>query len=188
VAPGGSSANQVLIRNGFDFETNNSGLGRYTRAVVRTADVFGGAHGTAYMTVNPTLRTTSPNTNQNMITEVSINFQQEQRYFGLWWSAGDPHNVLEFFRHNQLVFDFTTAKVLNFIETHPTIAGHNRAEYFGNPNPQFILQVAPVVTLGNPTHFSISLPTPSTPTRRSIRLFLRMMRRQALRTTIIRSP
>jgi hypothetical protein len=136
VAPGGTSTNQVLIRNGFDFSSDPL-LGRYSRAVVRTADVFGGAHASAYMTVNPTLRTTSPNTNQNLISEVSITFHQEQRYFGLWWSAGDPHNVLEFFRHGQMVFDFTTAKVVNFIDTSATILGHNPADYFGNPNPQF---------------------------------------------------
>jgi hypothetical protein len=135
VAPGGTG-NQVLVRQVINF-SNDSALGSYSPTVVRTADVFGGANGTAYMTVNPTLRTTIGGTAENGIREVTINFNQEQRYFGLWWSAGDPHNVLEFFEHGHLVFDFTTSKVVNFIETSLTISADKRAEYFGNPNSQF---------------------------------------------------
>jgi hypothetical protein len=125
VAPGPSPAPQINIRTAINF-AGQSSIGTYSPAVVRSADSFGGANGTAYMTVHETgLIAGAP-------VQTTITFTSEQRYFGLWWSAGDPHNVLEFFHGTQLLFDFTTAKVITFLDekVNPAI----RADYFGNPN------------------------------------------------------
>jgi hypothetical protein len=78
------------------------------------------------MTVNPTITSGAP-------TQTTITLTSGERYFGLWWSAGDPHNVLEFFSHGTLLFTFTTADVLSFLES-DRVPPERRALYFGNPN------------------------------------------------------
>jgi hypothetical protein len=102
------------------FFANDSSLGSYSPSVTRSADQFGGAHETPYMTVNPS------------IVASTLTLDQQERYFGLWWSAGDTHNELEFFKGGHLLFRFLTADVLAFIRSH-----HLEAQYFGNPNPRF---------------------------------------------------
>jgi len=68
----------------------DSSLGSYDHLLVRSADAFGGAGGKGtYMSVNSNLNAGSNPTTLVLATP--------QRYFGLWWSAGDPNNVLSFY-------------------------------------------------------------------------------------------
>jgi len=100
----------------------NIALGNYDHLLVRSADAFGGAGGKGtYMSVN-----TSFNAGSNPTT---LTLATPQRYFGLWWSAGDPNNVLSFYSGNTLLETFTTSDVVNFIN-----AQENKSAYFGNPN------------------------------------------------------
>ena len=111
------------------FFENNPAVGVYSPSVTRSADQFGGAKETPYMTVNTTITSGAP-------AQTTITFGSEQRYFGLWWSAGDPHNELDFYKGNTLLFRKVTADVLNFLESDRVQPGL-RSQYFGNPNPGF---------------------------------------------------
>ena len=48
-------------------------------------------------------------------------------YFGFWWSAGDPENVLSFYKGGVLEAQYTTADLLGQLPT----------AYFGNPTTGF---------------------------------------------------
>jgi uncharacterized protein with beta-barrel porin domain len=91
--------------------------GTYNSATVTRADVFGGAGGTGnYLT------TGSPTT---------LMLNAPQRYFGMWWSAGDSNDTLQFYSGTRLLQTFTTADVINYINN---LSAAQRAAYFGNPN------------------------------------------------------
>jgi len=86
---------------------------------IQPADVFGGAGGVGnYFTPSP-LATTATST---------LTLPGAEAYFGLWWSAADASNTLEFFSGGTLLgtFDPTT-----------TLAALG-AGYFGNPTPTFL--------------------------------------------------
>jgi hypothetical protein len=86
----------------------NSSLGSYDHLLVRPADAFGGDGGKGnYMSVNTNIKAGSNPT--------TLTFTQPQRYFGLWWSAGDPNNVLSFYSGSKLLETFRTNDVVNFI-------------------------------------------------------------------------
>jgi len=100
----------------------NSALGSYDHGQIRRADAFGGAGGTGnYLTVNQSI---NPASNPTTLT-----FTAPQRYFGMWWSAGDPNNVLQFYSGSTLVETFRTSDVVNFIN-----GSANKNAFFGNPN------------------------------------------------------
>jgi T5SS/PEP-CTERM-associated repeat protein len=100
----------------------NSGLGSYNHVLIRPADAFGGAGGTGkYLTVNANINAADTSTTLTLATP--------QRYFGLWWSAGDANNVFQFYSGSTLLETFTTNLVVNFINKQP-----NKSAYFGNPN------------------------------------------------------
>ena len=81
-------------------------VGTYGQINVVKANVFGGAGGIGnYVSVGT--------------TPVTLTFTTPQRYFGLWWSAGDPRNVLQFYSGHTLIQTFTTADVVNFINNLP---------------------------------------------------------------------
>jgi hypothetical protein len=77
---------------------------------VNSADVFGGANNSNYTFANDSTQTTL-----NLSTGVS--------YFGMWWSAGDTGNILDFYSGATKIFTFTSS-VLNGLS----------ASYYGNPN------------------------------------------------------
>jgi outer membrane autotransporter protein len=105
----------------FPFAANAS-LGSYDHGQIQLADAFGGADGTGtYLTVKQGINKAS-----NLTT---LTFSAPQRYFGMWWSAGDPNNVLQFFSGTTLLETFKTADVVNFINAQP-----NKTAFSGNPN------------------------------------------------------
>lgn len=63
----------------------------------------------------------------NPTNETTVEFGQQQNYFGLLWSAADRLNVLEFYRDGQFLADYALADFLpHIVTTRP---------YFGNPSP-----------------------------------------------------
>lgn len=46
-------------------------------------------------------------------------------YFGMWWSAGDPANVLTFYNDDQLIAQFTTSSMFG--------SANLSSDYYGNP-------------------------------------------------------
>jgi hypothetical protein len=103
------------------FAGNNT-LGSYDHLLVRSADAFGGAGGKGmYMTVNTSINAGSSPTTLTLATP--------ERYFGLWWSAGDPSNLLSFYSGSTLLQTFRTSDIVNFIN-----AQANKSAFYGNPN------------------------------------------------------
>jgi T5SS/PEP-CTERM-associated repeat protein len=100
----------------------NASLGSYDHLLVRSADAFGGDGGKGkYMSVNSGINAASNPT--------TLTLAKPQRYFGLWWSAGDPNNVLSFYSGGKLLETFRTNDVVNFINKQA-----NKNAYYGNPN------------------------------------------------------
>ena len=92
-----------------------SPIGTYSSgAEIVGPNEFGGAGQTNYVAVGAQRDTTS----------YTLTFAGLQSYFGLYWSAGDANNVLEFFDGGTLVGDFCTATAL----------GPLSSAYLGNPN------------------------------------------------------
>src|SRR5262249_17964966 len=73
------------------------------------------------MTVNTSINKGSQPTTLTLATP--------QRYFGLWWSAGDTNNLLSFYSGSKLIETFRTNDVVNFINAQP-----NKSAFYGNPN------------------------------------------------------
>ena len=89
-------------------------------------DQYGGADGTGkYFDVDT-------NRSGGKQTFSTLNLTTAQSYFGLWWSAGDANNVLEFYSKGNLVERITTADVVSYITKLP-----NKTSYYGNPNSAF---------------------------------------------------
>ncbi len=59
---------------------------------------------------------------------VALNLSSAQAYFGMWLSAADSANQLEFYNGNQLVGAFAATTIISSLAD---------PAYFGNPNPQF---------------------------------------------------
>ena len=77
---------------------------------VNPVDVYGGANNSNYAFSSESTKTTL-----TLSTGVS--------YFGMWWSAGDAGNILDFYSGATKIFTFTSS-VLNGLS----------ASYYGNPN------------------------------------------------------
>jgi len=133
--------------------TNGANLiGTYTAVAptgayipIIAADQYGGAGGSPnqYMYVGKR--------NTNDATTVELDLQTPENYFGFWWSAGDPLNVLQIYSGSVLVATFTTADLTSFLGTSSsqnTITAISGAKYgpggtgtyFGNPTSAFHAQ------------------------------------------------
>ncbi|MEH1866976.1 MAG: hypothetical protein V7K69_18475 [Nostoc sp.] len=101
-----------------------TGVGNYTNTLIVDKDQYGGAGGTGkYFDVD-----TSRSGNKQTVSTLDLT-NNPQSYFGLWWSAGDANNVLEFYSKGSLVERITTADVVSYIAKLP-----NKTSYYGNPN------------------------------------------------------
>ena len=93
--------------------------------IIRAADQHGGAedqYGTASQHIEATSK---PGT-------YTITMDKHQRYFGLWWSAGDASNTLSFYYQGNLIATFDTEDVINKLAELP-----NELDYYCNPTTQF---------------------------------------------------
>lgn len=90
--------------------TGWGGTGTFSSMEIKSADQFGGANNSNYTFANDSIPTTL-----TLSTGVS--------YFGMWWSAGDGGNVLDFYNGPTKIFTFTSS----------VMSGLSSA-YYGNPN------------------------------------------------------
>lgn len=89
--------------------------GTFTGGSVLVADQYGGANGTRYDLAASGVGSSS-----------TLTLNTPQKYIGLWWSAGDAGNILEFYDSSAtLLSSFSTASILGLLP----------ATYRGNPNP-----------------------------------------------------
>jgi len=94
-----------------------AGVGTFDRLNIKSADTYGGANNTNYAVVGV-----------GIDTETALTLNTPSSYFGLWWSAGDSQNVLDFYSGangtGTLLAQFTTANLLKALPK----------SYYGNPN------------------------------------------------------
>jgi len=100
-----------------------SGVGTFTNLNIKSADQYGGAANTNYAVVGLGVNTQS-----------ILNLNTPSSYFGLWWSAGDAKNVLDFYSGangtGTLLAEFTTTNLMDKL-TPKTVYPNG---YYGNPN------------------------------------------------------
>ncbi len=112
--------NQSTGTAGFS-ETNNGTTYTYGSDLdIQNANQWGGAEGSKFITQE---RKTS-------IRSYNIKVDQKQKYFGFWWSAGDPYNQITFKNNGNDVAVFKTQDLVDFIQS----AGvADTQAYYGNP-------------------------------------------------------
>ena len=93
--------------------TGWGGTGTFSSVKVNPPDQYGGANNSNYAYSSDSTQTTLA-----LSTRVS--------YFGIWWSAGDSGNILDFYSGATKIFTFTSS-VLDGLST----------SYNGNPNSAF---------------------------------------------------
>jgi len=106
-----------------DSALNWAGVGTFTNLNIKATDQYGGAANTNYAVVGLGVNTQS-----------ILNLNTPSSYFGLWWSAGDAKNVLDFYSGangtGTLLAEFTTANLLQKLQP----ATLYPSGYYGNPN------------------------------------------------------
>lgn len=107
-----TSVSGVLTET-FDTGVPGTAIGTYTNATVIAGDVFGGAQGTSYLTLL---------NSGSSVTTLDLN--SPQKYFGMWWSAGDANDLVSFYDGATLVDSFTVGDIIPLLTP----------AYYGNPN------------------------------------------------------
>ena len=101
--------------------TNNNTIYSYSNDLeVKTANQWGGANGSKFIT----------QAELDSIRSYSLTVSEDQKYFGFWWSAGDPYNQITFKNDGVAIASFKTSDLVNFINDSGTI---DTAAYQGNP-------------------------------------------------------
>lgn len=113
----------------------NSALGTYqlsssTPFNIQSANQFGGAAGSRYMTFGAQSGTSSP---------IELDLNQSYNYFGFWWSAADPNNAVSFYSGNTLLGSLTAAQLSAIVPSSGQVQAlngtiYNGSQYYGNPN------------------------------------------------------
>ncbi len=94
---------------------------------VKNADEWGGANVSKYITQ-------SESSVEVFNRTFTINVNESQKYFGFWWSAGDPYNVITFKNNGMEVASLRTENLVNFIDSSGVVSTQ---DYLGNPNPAY---------------------------------------------------
>jgi hypothetical protein len=97
------------------FQPGANIFGTYDQIEVLNPDQYGGAHNSKYVQVTGSVHTSTLKLNSPIA------------YFGIWWSGGDPTNVLDFYIGSTLVAEFTTTYLFSQLPD----------PYRGNPTPEF---------------------------------------------------
>jgi hypothetical protein len=122
-APTGNSSS--LAFTGISTSGDVKNLGTFQDAYIHSADVYGGADGTGnYFDVDKA--------RSGGVQSSTLTLTTPERYFGMWWSAGDSYNTLSFYNGDNLLQTFTTKDVVDFISGPPVQTGYN-----GNPNSNY---------------------------------------------------
>lgn len=94
---------------GKDTNVQWNGVGSFDQLYIMRPDQYGGA-----------IDATHPNGTYysvqgvgTPVSQTTLTLNNNSGYFGMWWSAGDAANVLDFYNGNKLVGEFTTASLLN---------------------------------------------------------------------------
>lgn len=105
------------------------GVGTFNDLFIKSADAYGGATDAA----NPKGTKYSLQGAGAPVVSSTLTLNEASSYFGMWWSAGDAQNVLEFYKGDTLVSLFTTANLMDPLP----------ASYDGNPKDRSINKTEP---------------------------------------------
>ena len=78
-----------------------SGVGTFERLNIKTADLYGGAGGSKYAVEG-----------LGVVNKTTLTLNSPSSDFGVWWSAGDAANVVNFYNRGNLIGSFTTANLI----------------------------------------------------------------------------
>lgn len=106
--------------NSFNVTNNNTTYSYSSDLEVKSANQWGGANGSKFITQKVL----------ESIRSYKLTVSEEQKYFGFWWSAGDPYNQITFKNDGEEVASFKTSDLVNFINDSGTV---NTESYKGNP-------------------------------------------------------
>ena len=126
----GAGAESSSLANTFQETFNNlstgvnnnvswTGVGTFDTLNVKNSDQYGGAGGSKYAVEG-----------LNVVNKTTLSLNQNSQYFGLWWSAGDAANVMDFYNGGNLVAHFTTQNLMSLLPS----------SYNGNPDPSHLGQ------------------------------------------------
>ena len=125
ISPGNLSSYTSNFSSGTGVASAYTGV--YSPIQVNAADQYGGAGGTGnYDAVFGTSNTLTVSKNN---TGAGVN------YFGIWISALDAGNQLQFYNGNTLVYTFTSQNLINALGS--CANGHSGNAYCGNPSDQY---------------------------------------------------
>lgn len=105
---------------GFSHENKDTTYTYSSNLDVKNANQWGGAGGSKFITQESI----------ESIRSYTININKDQRYFGFWWSAGDPANKITFKKDGKIVAEFRTEDLVQFINSSGV---ENTRDYYGNP-------------------------------------------------------
>jgi hypothetical protein len=107
------------------------GVGTFDQLFVKNADAYGGAADA----LNPKGSRYSLQGAGSGVLSSTLKLDTESSYFGMWWSAGDARNVLEFYNGDTLMGRFTTANLMDPLpasyDGNPLNRSINRGEPYG---------------------------------------------------------
>jgi hypothetical protein len=107
------------LPTGVDRNVSWNGVGTFNELYVKNTDMYGGAANAA----NPDGTKYSLQGAGTGMLSSTLTLDHNSSYFGLWWSAGDAANVLQFYENSTLVGTFTTGSLMNLLPS----------SYDGNP-------------------------------------------------------
>ncbi|MEL6930081.1 MAG: Ig-like domain-containing protein [Cyanobacteria bacterium J06600_6] len=107
--------------DGFVKSHNNTTYTYSSDLEIKNANQWGGSEGSKFITQE----------RLESIRSYKIEVNEDQKYFGFWWSAGDPHNKITFKKDGVNVAEFKTRDLVNFINSSDVT---NTANYYGNPS------------------------------------------------------
>lgn len=113
--------NEITGTDSFTKTNNNTTYSYSGDLEVKPANQWGGGENSNFITQQEL----------NTIRSYTIDISEEQKYFGFWWSAGDPYNQITFLNNGKIVAVFKTADLVDFIETSTQIT--YPGDYYGNP-------------------------------------------------------
>ena len=103
-------------------KSNGTTIYEYTSNLeIKNANQWGGAGGSKFITQESI----------QSIRSYTIKINEDQKYFGFWWSAGDPYNQITFKNDGREVAVFRTEDLVDFINS----SGVDDTDaYYGNPS------------------------------------------------------
>lgn len=107
------------LPTGLNTDVSWAGVGTFNQLYIKPADAYGGAADAA----NPNGSNYAVTGSNTGLATTTLNLNTPSSYFGMWWSAGDPYNVMSFYDNGVLVEQFSTASLMNILPS----------TYDGNP-------------------------------------------------------